>query len=103
MSGAREEGGVSTRSSQKLGRPGRLRVLLHNDDYTTQEFVVMVLQSVFHHPPAEAVRLMLEVHERGLAVAGLYPREIAESKAARVRELAREAEFPFLCTTAPEG
>lgn len=92
---------VETKSRQRLDEPRRLKVLLHNDHYTTQEFVIWVLQTLFHHDAREAHRLMLQVHIQGLCVAGIYPAEIAEAKAARVCDLARQQEYPFLATTEP--
>jgi ATP-dependent Clp protease adaptor protein ClpS len=93
---------VATDTRDRVGEPTRFKVLLHNDHYTTQEFVTSVLREVFHHDAREAFRLMLQVHTEGLCVAGLYPAEIAEAKAARVCDLARQQEFPFLATTEPE-
>ncbi len=95
--------GVATRRrvERATREPGRRKVLLHNDDYTTQEFVVGILTTVFHRSPADAVRVMLEVHHQGVAVAGVYTAEIAEEKAARVQALARDQEFPLLATTEP--
>ncbi len=90
--------GLDTEQDEKVRRPPLYRVLLHNDDYTTMEFVVMILMDVFHHPRERAVRVMLAVHEQGVGVAGVYTREIAETKVARVTELARDREFPLLCT-----
>lgn len=97
-------GGVEVESEvrQRVDEPPRFKVLLHNDHYTTQEFVIFVLQTLFHHGSGEAFRLMLQVHTQGLCVAGVYPAEIAEAKAARVCELARQQEYPFLATTEPE-
>ena len=92
---------VETKARPRLDEPPRFKVLLHNDHYTTQEFVTWVLQTLFHHDSREAHRLMLQVHTQGLCVAGVYPAEIAEAKAARVCELARKQEFPFLATTEP--
>jgi ATP-dependent Clp protease adaptor protein ClpS len=71
------------------------RVVLHNDDYTTMQFVVDVLESVFQKSPAEAYRIMMSVHTRGHGVCGAYPHEIAETKVALVHDLAREAGFPL--------
>lgn len=92
--------GVVTRTkrSQKLARPKQYKVLLHNDDYTTMEFVVWVLKEVFHHDDTSAVQIMLHVHRTGIGVAGVYSREIAESRVAQVEGLARRHEFPLRCS-----
>jgi len=93
--------GVVTKTEKKLKKPKLYRVLLHNDDYTTMEFVVMVLKSVFHHTDPEAVRIMLHVHKRGMGVAGTFSYEVAESKVAKVTRLARQEEYPLRCTLEP--
>ena len=90
--------GVLTESETRLKKPPLYKVLLHNDDFTTMEFVVFVLQTVFGHSDASAVRVMLHVHQRGVGVAGVYTHEIAETKAAKVKALAEAREFPLLCT-----
>ncbi len=90
-----------TKTEKQTKRPPLYRVLLHNDDYTTQEFVDWVLISVFNHDPESAHRIMLHVHMHGVGVAGIYPAEIAETKAQKTMELAREAEYPLLVTTEP--
>jgi ATP-dependent Clp protease adaptor protein ClpS len=90
------------KAAKKLARPPLYKVLLHNDDYTTMEFVVDVLQTVFHHDLQRATRIMLHVHQRGVGVAGTYPRDVAETKAEKVMALARAAEFPLLCTVEAE-
>jgi ATP-dependent Clp protease adaptor protein ClpS len=82
--------------------PRRFRVLLHNDDFTTMEFVVDVLVRHFRKNATEATRVMLEVHLRGVGVAGLYPRDIAETKITQVTEEAREQGYPLLLTMEPE-
>jgi ATP-dependent Clp protease adaptor protein ClpS len=82
----------------ELRPPREYRVILHNDHYTTMEFVVDVLVAVFHKPAAEARRVMLDVHRRGSGVCGVYSYDIARTKVARVMALAREQEFPLLCT-----
>jgi ATP-dependent Clp protease adaptor protein ClpS len=87
---------------RRLERPKRFLVLLHNDDYTTMEFVVDVLQRIFHHPTAEATRIMLDVHHSGIGVAGVYPRDVAETKATQVTEEARTRGMPLLVTTEPD-
>jgi len=75
--------------------PRLYKVLLHNDDYTTMEFVVEVLEEVFAKSPAEAFRIMMHVHQSGLGVCGAYPFEIAETKVATVHERARKLGFPL--------
>ena len=96
---------VATESREKLKKPPLYRVLLHNDDYTTMEFVVYVLSAVFQKSDWEALRIMLQVHQQGIGVAGVYTFEVAEMKAERVTQLARAAEYPLLCTLEeePEG
>ncbi|HEX9242233.1 MAG TPA: ATP-dependent Clp protease adaptor ClpS [Anaeromyxobacter sp.] len=91
-----------TKSEKKTRRPPLYKVLLHNDDFTTQEFVDWVLMNVFSHGPESAHRIMLNVHMHGVGVAGIYPYEIAETKAQKTMELAREAEYPLLATLEPE-
>lgn len=93
---------VETRTRPRLKKPRMYKVLLHNDDYTTMEFVVKVLETVFHHDPQHATRIMLHVHTRGVGVAGTYPWEVAETKAEKAMSLARDADFPLLCTVEPE-
>jgi ATP-dependent Clp protease adaptor protein ClpS len=89
---------VVTETEKKLKRPPLYKVLLHNDDYTTKEFVVQVLQFVFHKEPTEAVQIMLHVHRKGIGVAGVYSYEIAETKVAQVESLARQHEYPLKCS-----
>ncbi len=87
-----------TRPQRKVKQPPLYRVLLHNDDYTTMEFVVQVLQDVFNHSEAEATQIMLHVHRKGTGVAGVYPREVAETKIEQVHDLARAHECPLRCS-----
>ena len=91
-----------TKAEKETRRPPLYKVLLHNDDFTTQEFVDWVLMNVFAHDPESAHRIMLHVHMHGVGVAGIYPYEIAETKAQKTMELAREAEYPLLATLEPE-
>lgn len=92
------EGGLQTETKKKVQKPPLYKVLLHNDDYTTMEFVVHVLKTIFHKSEPDAVRIMLAVHEQGIGVAGLFTYEIAEAKVSRVTEMARSSGFPLLCT-----
>jgi len=85
-------------AEEKVEEPSLFKVLLHNDDYTTMEFVVMVLESVFNMQEDQSIQVMLNVHVRGGGVAGIYTFEIAEMKVARTTAMAREHEFPLLCT-----
>jgi ATP-dependent Clp protease adaptor protein ClpS len=78
------------------------RVLLHNDDYTTQDFVVWVLESIFHKPHAEAFAIMMSVHRSGLGVAGVFTHDMAETKVKATQRLAEDHEFPLLVTMEPE-
>jgi ATP-dependent Clp protease adaptor protein ClpS len=89
---------TATRTEKKLKKPKLYKVLLHNDDYTTMEFVVYVLQAIFHHDETKAVQIMLHVHRMGIGVAGVYTREVAETRVSQVEELAREHEFPLRCS-----
>ena len=83
------------KKKERTQLPKLWRVLLHNDDYTTMEFVVHVLESVFQKGPAEAYRVMMEVHTRGRGVCGAYTYEVAETKVATVHDLARSEGFPL--------
>ena len=91
-----------TMVKERVKRPRRHKVLLHNDDFTPMEFVVEILESVFNRSGAEATRIMLTVHRSGLGIAGVYTREIAEAKAIKTVRFARESGYPLLCTTESE-
>lgn len=78
------------------------RVWLHNDDYTTQEFVVWVLETVFQKSAAEAFAIMMLVHQSGIGLAGIFTRDIAETKVTATRRLAEQHEYPLLVTMEPE-
>src|SRR5258707_14764034 len=84
-------------SEERVEEPPLYRVLIHNDDYTTMDFVVYVLQSIFNMPPDEAVQVMLHVHVRGVGGAGVFTYEGAGMKGAKIPELAREQDYPLLC------
>jgi ATP-dependent Clp protease adaptor protein ClpS len=93
---------TGARSDTQVEPPCYWRVLLHNDDFTTQEFVVWVLETVFHKPPAEAFAIMMRVHQSGVGVAGLFTRDVADTKVSATRQLAEQHEFPLLVTMEPE-
>ena len=88
-------------NEEKTDEPPLFKVLLHNDDYTTMEFVVWVLESVFNMPEEQAIQVMLNVHLQGVGVAGIYTFEVAEMKVEKTIALAREQEFPLLATMEP--
>ena len=94
-----QAGDVLVESRTKLQPPQRWKVLLHNDDYTTMDFVVYVLMKFFHKSPPEATHIMLHVHKKGFGVAGVYSRDVAETKVAQVTAEARANEMPLLTTT----
>ena len=91
-------GSVATKDWIEVQEPPQYKVLLHNDDYTSMEFVVSILENIFRKSRQEATRIMLNVHEKGIGVAGIYSREICETKIAIVHELARKNEFPLRCS-----
>jgi ATP-dependent Clp protease adaptor protein ClpS len=93
---------VLTESEAKLEKPPLFKVLLHNDDFTTMEFVIFVLLTVFHKSEAEAFYIMMKVHREGVGVAGIYTYEIANMKSEKTASLARAHEFPLLCTVEQE-
>ena len=90
---------VKERVTTQKKEPDLYKVILLNDDYTTMEFVVSVLESVFQKSPAEAYRVMMAVHTQGRGIAGIYPWEVAETKADAVISLARESGFPLKAVT----
>jgi ATP-dependent Clp protease adaptor protein ClpS len=93
---------LATLDRPKVERPRRYEVLLHNDDYTTQEFVVFVLMKFFHHPEEVATQIMLHVHTKGVGVAGVYPYDVAETKAQQVIKFSRDNEMPLVASVRRE-
>jgi len=87
----------------KLKRPPLYRVLLLNDDYTTMEFVVKVLQGVFHHSEEKAAQIMMHVHQKGAGICGIFTREIAESKVEQVVQFSQQNKHPLQCTMEPDS
>ena len=82
----------------ELEEPQLFKVLLHNDDYTSMDFVVDVLTGIFHKTHAQAEQIMLQIHDKGKAICGVYSFEIAQTKAQQVKEKAKQNEFPLLAT-----
>jgi ATP-dependent Clp protease adaptor protein ClpS len=93
---------VVTESEEKLKKPPLFRVLIHNDDFTTMEFVVFVLRDVFNRSEGDAFTIMLKVHTEGVGIAGVYTYEVAQMKAEKATSLARANEFPLLFTVEEE-
>jgi Uncharacterized conserved protein len=93
---------VLTETKIRLEKPKMFRVLLHNDDFTTMEFVVFVLEHVFKKTDAEAVSIMLRVHTEGVGIAGVFPYDVAYMKSQKAMNLAKAREYPLLCTVEEE-
>jgi ATP-dependent Clp protease adaptor protein ClpS len=91
-----------TKAKPKLARPRLYKAILHNDNFTPMEFVVLVLKEIFSKSDADATAIMLHAHTHGMAVAGVYTFEIAETKVQQTMALAEQAAFPLLCTMEPE-
>jgi len=91
----RTDGEVLEKTRRKTRRPQLYKVILHNDDYTTMEFVMEVLEGIFNKSPAEAFRIMMLVHTRGHGVCGAYPHEVAETKVVLVHDRAKESGYPL--------
>jgi len=98
----RTSGEVLERTRQETKKPDLFKVLLLNDDYTTMEFVIEILETIFHKQPAEAHRIMMMVHTQGKGLCGVYPFEVAETKVATVTDRARESGFPLRAAMEPE-
>lgn len=101
LSDIERDTGLAVEERKKTRRPRRWKVLIYNDDYTSMEFVVYVLIKHFRKAPAEATHVMLQVHQKGLGVAGLYPRDVAETKVAEVTAEARENGMPLRLEARP--
>ncbi len=89
-------------SSLMVKEPNKYKVILHNDDYTTMEFVIGILMRIFHKSMIESEKIMLKIHNSGKGVCGIYTYEIAQTKVYQVRRLARESGYPLLATLEEE-
>lgn len=98
-----QDGVILETAKPRLKKPPLYRVLLLNDDYTTMEFVVMVLRTIFHLSEERAAQIMLHVHQKGAGICGVYTREVAESKVEQVIALAQQNEHPLQCTMEPDS
>jgi len=96
------ETGISVYTQKKVTEPTLYRVLLHNDDYTSMEFVVDILVMIFRKTEGEATQIMLNVHKDGIGICGIYPYEVAETKVETVHSLAAENGYPLKCTMEKE-
>jgi ATP-dependent Clp protease adaptor protein ClpS len=98
-----QDDGLAVAERPRTKKPRRYHVVLHNDDYTTMEFVVHVLMKFFHMSETEATQVMLHVHHKGYGIVGDFTRDIAETKATQVMDYAKEHGHPLRCTAEPEG
>ncbi len=96
-----DEGDVAVEKRQRTEKPKQYKVILHNDNYTTMEFVVLVLMRFFHKSETEATHIMLTVHHKGTGVAGVYSKDVAETKVQEVTEFCQEHGMPLRLTTEP--
>lgn len=93
---------VDSEIRDEVREPPMYRVLLHNDDYTTMDFVVEIIMLVFNKSPEEAVNIMLNIHRKGIGLCGVYTYEVSETKVETVHAIAREHGFPLKCTMEKE-
>src|SRR5688572_12013334 len=99
----RESTLAESQTEQQVERPRMWRVLLHNDDYTAQEFVVWILETIFHKDRVDAFEIMMSVHRSGMGIAGVYTYDVADTKVRTTRQMAEEHEFPLLVTMEPDA
>jgi ATP-dependent Clp protease adaptor protein ClpS len=99
----RERIQTESQGDELVEHPRLWKVLLHNDDFTTQEFVVRVLESIFHLSHTEAFAIMMHVHQSGVGVAGRFTRDVAETKVKATEQLAEQNEYPLLVTIEPDA
>jgi len=98
--GTRHSSRVEVQNEQSVARPPMFKVIMHNDDYTSMEFVVEMLVQVFHKSPTEANQIMLHIHFKGSGLCGVFPFEVAETKVAKVHTAARAQGYPLRCSLA---
>jgi ATP-dependent Clp protease adaptor protein ClpS len=91
-----------TKTKKKLKKPKLYKVLMHNDNYTTMEFVVEILEKIFNKRKVDAVKIMLQIHNQGSGLCGVYPFDIAVTKVEVVHFLAEKNNFPLKCSIEPE-
>jgi len=91
------DGQIKEKVRKEVKEPDMYRIILLNDDYTTTDFVVEILVSIFHKPPIEAAKIMMDVHKKGKGIVGLYTYDIAATKIEQVHAIAREREYPLKC------
>ena len=96
------EGEAAVDTRPRTSHPRRFRVVFHNDDYTTMEFVVRILMEIFRKQEGEATQIMLQIHHLGYATVGVFTRDVAETKAAHAMECAKREGYPLKCTTEPD-
>ncbi|HJN02064.1 MAG: ATP-dependent Clp protease adapter ClpS [Nitrospinae bacterium] len=96
------EENVLTKKREKVEKPPLYRVVLHNDNYTTMEFVVLVLQKFFYKNETEANHIMLNVHKKGRGIAGIFTFEVAETKLSQVHSFAKNQDHPLKCSLEPD-
>ena len=99
---SQEDWDEETITREEVKRPSMYKVILHNDDYTTMEFVIEVLKKVFHLSATESEKVMLQVHHQGSGICGVYSFEIAETKVYQATEMAKNSGHPLLCTMEEE-
>ncbi|MFH2047626.1 MAG: ATP-dependent Clp protease adapter ClpS [Pseudomonadota bacterium] len=92
------EENIISETREEIKEPSMYKILLHNDDYTTMDFVVEILINIFHKSMEEAIQIMLNVHNKGIGICGLYAYEVAETKMNLVHSHARERGFPLKCS-----
>ncbi|MEB2311639.1 MAG: ATP-dependent Clp protease adapter ClpS [Sorangiineae bacterium] len=97
-----EAGELGVAEERRAKKPRRYQVVLHNDDYTTMEFVIVVIMKFFFKSETEATQIMLSVHHKGYGIVGVYSRDVAETKVAQVMDFAKEHGHPLRCTAEPE-